>query len=61
MYVRIMGTLPYGILFLAASAASTIDIIVILAAHIHKKIRWSKHPGKTSLSPNIIISGLFGH
>ena len=39
MYVRIMGTLPYGILFLAASAsaASTIDIIVILAAHIHKK------------------------
>ena len=56
MYVRIMGTLPYGILFLAASAASTIDIIVILAAHIHKKIRWSKHPGKTSLSPNIIIS-----
>lgn len=60
MYVRIMGTLPYGILFLAAASAAstafTIDIIVILAAHIHKKIRWSKHPGKTSLSPNIIIS-----
>lgn len=37
MYVRIMGTLPYGILFLAASTASTIDIIVILAAHIHTK------------------------